>query len=363
MGKRLMFLHHFLEAGGVERQLYYLANGLSGHHEVTLLLCEAKGPFLKLIDKEVAVIGLDAPFKGPYLSSWILKIVKRLKKEQPDILISFHGSFHWIAVLLGRLLHFRVVCVFPGYMAAGRLSKAHRFIFHLADGLVAVSQSVKNSMINNLLVVASEIQTIENAIDSTKIRELSGEPLDSLEKQYFESSPVIVSMGRLAKGKGFDVILDALSRVRKDCTLLIMGDGPEKAELRSQIIRLGLSDKVFLLGNQENPYKFLKRANFFVLASESEGLPTVILEAMCLGVPCICTRYLGGTKGVVSDRENGYLVNRNDPQDLAKAIEFFLSTEAKNALDNYAQKGMDLVNEEFELKGYIGKYLAYLEKF
>ncbi|MRS05861.1 glycosyltransferase, partial [bacterium] len=297
--KTILFFHLHMKPGGVERQLYYLVNGLAKHHHVTLLLCEKKGEFLEFIDHDIYVEGLGVPYKHRLQLKLFFGLISRVLKEKPDFLVSFHGKLHWISVLAARLTGINVTCVFPGYMRKGLLWIAHNLILRMSDGLVAVSQSVKNSMMENFKLKSDEITVIENAIDINRVMEMSEESMTEKEGGYFKGRSVVISIGRLVHGKGFNVIIDALSKMGNDCLLLIVGDGPERKNLEIQINSLQLSEKVVLLGMQQNPYKFLKKACFFVLASESEGLPTVILEAMSLGIPCICAKYLGGTEGII----------------------------------------------------------------
>lgn len=351
-----------MHPGGVERQLYYLANGLASVHDVTVILCQAEGAFLHFLDSRVSVLGLDTPYRNRLQPGVLAATINILKRDRPDLLVSFHGSFHWIAVIAGKLLGIKVVCVFPGYMQKGPLWPAHRFFFHTADGLLAVSHGVKNSLIENLSIRREKISVIENAIDPGRIVEMSHEELTSGEKEYFNrGGTVMVSIGRLAEGKGFDVILNALAGLQAECSLLIIGDGPEKENLQEMVARLGLSERVFLLGNQLNPYKFLSRAGFFVLASESEGLPTVILEAMCLGIPCICAKYQGGTEGVIEHGESGFLVEPKDPAGLRCAIEYFLSPDSGALRETIVKAGKTLVERKFSVNRYVEAYLAYLD--
>ena len=117
-----------------------------------------------------------------------------------------------------------------------------------------------------------------------------------------------------------------------------------------------------MLGSRLNPYKFLKRSDFFVLASESEGLPTVILEAMCLGIPCICANYRGGTEGVMTHGENGYVVEANDPRGLKQAMEYFLSPASQEARRSFAAAGSALIRKKFQVEHYIHNYLSLIEE-
>ena len=209
---KILFFHLDLNIGGVERQLYYLVNGLTKHHDVNLLLCEKKGDFVKQLDRKISVSSLDTRYKHQFQFKMMVGLIAQIKKKKPNVLISFHGKLHWISFLCAKILGVKVVCVFPGYASRGIMWPIHNIVYNLSDGLIAVSDSVKSSMINNLLINKNKIKVIENAIDIKSIYHKSNEPLTPQEKQYFgKNIPIIISIGRIVHGKGYDVILSALS--------------------------------------------------------------------------------------------------------------------------------------------------------
>ena len=128
-----------------------------------------------------------------------------------------------------------------------------------------------------------------NPIDGERIRALSREPVAEAAPK---DGPLLVAVGRLVAGKRFDLLLDVCGELRRDhrFTLWIVGGGEEEAALRAQIARAGLTNCV-LLGQRENPYPYIARADWLLSASESESYGLTVQEALILGVPvlaCAC---------------------------------------------------------------------------
>jgi glycosyltransferase involved in cell wall biosynthesis len=146
--------------------------------------------------------------------------------------------------------------------------------------------------------------------------------------------PLILSAGRLIEKKGFAYLISACARLVEGghkfrCE--IAGDGPLEDELRSRIERLRLGDSVTLLGArpQEDIIRRLGEARVFALACATDqdggkdNLPTVIMEAMAAGVPCVSTR-VAGVPEMVEDGVTGALVEEGKPDDFSRALEKFL---------------------------------------
>jgi glycosyltransferase involved in cell wall biosynthesis len=139
---------------------------------------------------------------------------------------------------------------------------------------------------------------------------------------FSKDVPVVIAAGRLAPWKGFSDLIDALAlvRVQRQVRLLILGDGPLRAELQKQITALGLVGSVQLLGYVENPLKYFSRADIFALSSHVEGLPNVLVEAMMCGCTPVATDCPTGPREVLDDGGYGYLVKPRDPRSIADGI-------------------------------------------
>ena len=140
--------------------------------------------------------------------------------------------------------------------------------------------------------------------------------------------PLIVAAGSLVPWKGFDDLIAAMALVvsRTPARLLILGEGPMRAQLSELIANYKLYDLVRLPGNVDNPLAYFSRANVFVLCSHVEGLPNVLVESMLCGCTPVATNCPTGPREVLQDGKHGYLVPMRDPIALADGILMALRT-------------------------------------
>ena len=141
--------------------------------------------------------------------------------------------------------------------------------------------------------------------------------------QSSQTSTTVVAAGRLARTKGFDVLVDAWARVaavHPDWHLDIWGEGGSRAELEAQVARLGLTEQVRLRGFGTELHAEMSRASIFVLSSRAEGYPRVILEAMACGLPVVSTDCPSGPREMIDSGVDGVLVPVEDPDALGAAI-------------------------------------------
>lgn len=134
--------------------------------------------------------------------------------------------------------------------------------------------------------------------------------------------PVIIGAGKLAEWKGFDNLINAIAECKKSLNikLIILGDGPLKEALLSQIKELNLEDSIELKGFVENPFNYYSHADVFVLSSRVEGLPNVLVEAMMCGCTPVSTDCPTGPRELLQDGKYGYIVPVDDHVRLAEAI-------------------------------------------
>lgn len=151
------------------------------------------------------------------------------------------------------------------------------------------------------------------------------------------STPTIVSIGSMAQMyKGFDVLIEAVARSAQRgvvANVVLVGDGKHRAELEHQVRSAGLQQLFTFTGQLAGGAAVreqLDRADVFVLASRTEGLPRVLIEAQARGLPCIGTR-VGGIPELL---DSGRLVNPGDPEDLTAKIMALLVDTDRRALDS-----------------------------
>lgn len=188
------------------------------------------------------------------------------------------------------------------------------FFFNAADNIVAVSRGIKDELVNHFSINESRIRVINNGIDLEKIKNLASEDIPAAQQLVF-LKPIMIFSGRLALQKNPLPLLDIFNQVKAqvDCNLIILGDGPLKDEMNNKCTNLNLkfcdfsqgmnyttSSSVFFTGFQNNPFKYLKNSNLFVLTSNFEGFPLALCEALACGLPVVATDCQTGVRDILS---------------------------------------------------------------
>jgi len=192
-------------------------------------------------------------------------------------------------------------------------------VLRRSDAIIATSPNYleSSSVLRNFRDVC---HVIPYGIDTRQFEQCEPEAAARIRRQYGER--LIISVGRLVYYKGFEVLLRAMAQVRGK--LLIVGDGPLRAELQQLASQLGIADKVVFCGEVQNaetaPY--YHAADVFALASvaRSEAFGIVQIEAMAAGLPVVNTRLDSGVPYVSLDQQTGLTVPPQDPAALAGAI-------------------------------------------
>ncbi len=354
---KILFINVHLKIGGVERQLIYLLKGLDRKQfKPFLALCEGVGDLLEDVPDDVEVFAYGHPFGQyniPTFSLWLSKVIK---KYQPDLIFSVHGKTNSSAVIASIMSKTPlVVASLPGYVKRGRLYRLHSLILNRSKVIVCVSKGVASGLSNGYLIDIP-IKVIPNCVDVNEIISLSKEDVNHPWLKEPRSIPVIISVGRLERGKGFEDIIKAMYIVNKEkkARLLIVGGGSYKKYLIQLVRQYSLQDSVDFVGLQLNPYKFISRADLFVLASISEGLPVTLLESMVLRVPIITTNYAGSPSDIVEHIKNGMVVPPREPRALSSAILLLLQNE--KLCSEFKDRGEEVVKARFTVDQFIKNY-------
>ena len=162
----------------------------------------------------------------------------------------------------------------------------------------------------------------------------------------------LLYVGRLAAAKGLPVLFESLSalkqRVNFDVVLTVIGDGPDRVQLESQVSQLNLEQSVRFIGyqNQTEVRRYLQETDIFVLPSFAEGVPVSLMEALASGIPVISTQ-IAGIAELVENGKNGYLVTPGDSSQLAEKIEKLC--KQPDLRQSFGETGQRVVAQEFNV--------------
>jgi glycosyltransferase involved in cell wall biosynthesis len=352
-----LFFLPSLEAGGAERACVQYVNHLRSLRPVVALQVE-RGPLLRALRQDVAVVevvGTDprAAERGSIRALWrhgfrFLGQIRRLgaiaRRHRCGAVVGFITMPNVTAVATKVLVDRRLKAVVnvqettSRVLEYGRLGRHEQRIlawlvrrfYPRADAIIAAAEGIKADLVERFGVAPERITVIHNPIDVEGVRARAAEAVGHA---WFGDGapPVAVAVGRLHPVKGYDVLVRAMTEVPPPMRLAIVGEGEERERLERQIAALGLSERVALLGFQENPWKYMARALLLVLASRTEGRPNVVGEAMALGLPVVATDCAEGVREYLEGGEAGVLVPPDDPAALARGLRELAADGARRA--------------------------------
>jgi len=202
------------------------------------------------------------------------------------------------------------------------------FCYKRAKAIVAVSESLGNHIERMIGSVDKEIKVITTGVNIQEIQEYCNEPV--CDYAFRDGYFYVGILSRLSAEKGIDYLLRAFARLRTKVPskLMIIGEGAYRRRLERLSARLGLQEDVTFMGFRDNPFKYLRHLNIFVLPSLYEGSPNVILESYACEVPVVAARSVQGIEEMVEDGKDGILVAPGCSNSIFQAL-YSLSSDNK----------------------------------
>ncbi len=269
-------------------------------------------------------------------------IAARLPWRRPPILFTEHGRHQ------------------PDYPRRKRIL-FNRLMIRKRDRVVAVGEAVRQALIVNEGIADESIAVVYNGIDADRFAGRPGDrALVRRELGLETDAPVILQVARLDYLKDHATAMRSMARVMREkpaARLLLVGEGPEERSIRTQVEQLGLGTSVLFLGLRKDVARLLQAADLFLLSSVSEGIPLTVIEAMCAGLPVVCTR-VGGTAEVIIDGETGLLTAAGDDAAIAGAILRLIGDPARRQMmgDAGRQRARELFSEATMAEHYASLY-------
>ncbi|MFA6171738.1 MAG: glycosyltransferase family 4 protein [Patescibacteria group bacterium] len=343
-----------LRIGGAERFTIDLIKNLDKEKfEAKLLILEgaseeAEDWRRELENERVEILDLKKR-KGKDKIKCLIRYYKALKAENPDIL---HAQL-FTADLFGRLaaglagIPLVITEQNLNYVDSWPRIILKRLTSFLSARVVAISEAVRNYLIKREGVPEDKLTVIYNGTETEKYA--------FNERSYEQKDKIIIgSVGRLTRQKGFEYLIEAVSKLESGIEIecLIAGDGEERANLEMLINKHGLQNRVKLIGWQKAG-EFLKKIDIFVLPSVWEGLGIAVIEAGLSGLPVIASD-IDGLREIITDSNQGCLFKPGDANDLKEKLEYLIgNADERKRLGCGLQRNL---REKFSIKKIAGEY-------
>lgn len=327
-----------MSAGGAERVAASLAQAWAERHwEITIITLAPKSVDFYALHPNVSrvALNLSGASTGLIDALWtnmkrVHAVRKQLREIRPDMVLSMMSSACVIAILAALGLGIRVIATehtFPRHSSISKLwdwlrrttyPHAYRVVMLTPEGLQWLHQCIPKA---NGAVIPNPIPF----------------PLPGSKPKLFPDAysgkgrSLILAIGRLDDGKQFDHLLDAFARLflrHPEWDLVILGEGPERAALEREVLRLELVGRAFLPGHAGNVGDWYERADLFVLTSRYEGFGNTLAEAMSYGCAAVSYDCDAGPRNIVNDGVDGLLISPvGDVPALSRALDRLMYDE------------------------------------
>lgn len=320
---RIATVSYLHGAGGAERQILMLSNFLANKgHEVHLIVLNQYNTRYSIDDK-VIQHDLSQLERGRFriLQRW-KALYKELNQIKPDVTVNFNFQSVYFEAVMPHKVCGKIVYSERGdpydKEYSGILGLLRTLSFKRTDGFVFQSEGARDYFNNS---VKKRSVVIHNPVSIP----IDKYPIPAVREKK------IVSVGRLHPQKNQKLLIEAFAKVHQsypDYKLEIYGDGRLQDELNMRIESLGLRKCATIYPSRKDIWDCIFNATLFVLTSDYEGMPNVLMEAMALGVPCISTDCRpGGARTLIDDGENGYIVPLRDVEALSSKMIFLLQND------------------------------------
>jgi glycosyltransferase involved in cell wall biosynthesis len=325
---KIVGIIHELTMGGAERMMVNILNHfVQKNEEVHLIIFKNIGTLKALLSEKIVIHDLE----DVSVKKGLPKCLKEIYKIKPNIVFSGIGHVN-IALapfipLMKRLLPntrwiSRETNIVSLQNQEEKYPKFFDYLYNKTyknfDAIIAQSLDMKRDLKENYPSTASKINLINNPVDIEQLNSFSLEPIEfKFEKETIN----LISVGTLRKRKRQDLLLQAFALLPQVYTLVIVGSGEEEKKLKALSKKLNINERVSFEGHQSNPYPYMKNADLFILTSEHEGFPNVLLEANSVGLPVVAFACLGGITEIIEEGVNGFSVRNGDINALALGIE------------------------------------------
>lgn len=325
--------------GGAQRVTITVANSLAERgYDVDLVAGTLDGEFRSNISEAVQTVDLGVPrVPGVGILAGIPHLRSYLQSARPDVLFASRTHTNIAAATAASLSGVDVHVALTEHITYGGVDGVDDrsglkdrvmytvapVVYRLADDVVAVSEGVAESIVENTGLDADDTTVLYNPIDVEDVRQNAGGTVD----HDWLTDPelqCVVSVSRLEPQKDLSTLVEAFATVNEthpETRLICVGKGSERDSLEALARSLGVEEHVSFPGYVDNPYVYMRESDVFVLSSRYEGLPTTLIEALACGSTVVATDCPVGPREILADGEYGWLTPVGDADRIAEAVE------------------------------------------
>src|SRR5690625_217040 len=382
---------------GVDKSLLTRHSAMTqDKYDITLLLVEKKGGFMKLVPdwvkveeaswfEQVKPIIMQPPqqtikdyikrkefFKVPtFIYSYILSeklfknryiFYKNVFKTVPDhdedydIAISYQGPTDIIDYYIANKVNAKQKVSWVHFDVSKHMinEKLYERLYRKFDKLFVVSKEAREKLVQKIPSVEEKATVLLNIISGSLISDMSKKDID-FDENY--KGLRLITIGRLSKEKGQDLAIEVLAKLRKDgyeVRWYCIGEGKQRIEYEQLIGDYGLENEFILMGSKSNPYPFILKSDIYVQTSRHEGYCLTLAEAKSLNKPIVTTDFTGAREQIVNGY-NGLIVDLS-VEDLYEKIKLLIEEKVvrEDLSSNLSKLNIDTTEEITKLLKYIG---------
>ena len=361
----ILLLTSHLNFGGISAYTTSLARGLKKLGD-NVIVASSGGDLLKLLEEEkIEHYRIPLNIKSelsPKIWVSLVRLNRLIRRKKIDVIHAQTRVAQVTAYFLSKISGISFIATCHGFFGK---NLGRRIFPCWGEATIAISEAVREHLVNDFNVEKKKIYLIYNGVDVEKFKkDKTKQDIEGFrrESQVREDEKIVGIIGRLSSVKGHKFFLMAARQIvqlHEEVKFIIIGEGPEEEYLHQLVEKLKLEEKVIFLKPVFDTTFALKSFDVFVMPSLQEGLGLSILEAMASALPVVASN-VGGIYSLIKDGVNGFLIPPKEPSAIAAAVYKLL--KKPDLARNMGIEGQKIAQKFFSLDAMVNQTKNLYEK-